>query len=162
MSAIHPKTKRRKSHHLQIIGRYERYYLSMKSDNNTLTETLAYIRKQAAEQLETAGIDYHIEFPKELPDVNLTNELKRNLLLISKEAIHNIVKHSGATNVSLIAHCETGQLQLKIIDNGKGIDLASISTFGNGMKSMRKRAEEIKALGSNEYKGNNHRVTAPY
>jgi signal transduction histidine kinase len=118
----------------------------MKSDNNTLNETLAYIRKQAAEQLETAGIDYHIEFPKDLPEVKLSNELKRNLLLISKEAIHNVVKHSAATSVLLAAEWESGQIQLKIIDNGKGIDLADISTFGNGVKSMRKRAEEIKAL----------------
>jgi signal transduction histidine kinase len=119
---------------------------TMKSDNNTLNETLAYIRKQAAEQLETAGIDYHIDFPKELPTIKLSNELKRNLLLISKEAIHNVVKHSEATNVLVTALWEGGEIQLKIVDNGKGIDLADISTFGNGMKSMRKRAEEIKAL----------------
>ena len=119
---------------------------SMKSDNNTLSEALAYIRKQAAEQLETAGIDYHIDFPKDLPVIILSNELKRNLLLISKEAIHNIVKHSAATNVRLSAQLDTGRLQLRITDNGKGINLAEISNFGNGMKSMRKRAEEIKAL----------------
>src|SRR5207342_2004239 len=86
---------------------------TMKSDNNTLDETLAYIRKQAAEQLETAGIDYHIEFPKELPEVKLSNELKRNLLLISKEAIHNVVKHSAATNVLVTALWEGGEIQLK-------------------------------------------------
>jgi signal transduction histidine kinase len=119
---------------------------TMKSDNNSLNETLAYIRKQAAEQLETAGIDYHIDFPKDPPVIKLSNELKRNLLLISKEAIHNIVKHSAATNVYLTAHLDTNQLQLKIVDNGKGIDLTDISRFGNGLKSMRKRAEEIRAL----------------
>jgi signal transduction histidine kinase len=119
---------------------------SMKSDNNTLLEALAYIRKQAAEQLETAGIDYHIEFPKELPEIKLTNELKRNLLLISKEAIHNIVKHSAATNVQLTAQLENGTIQLRIADNGKGMDLTAVSPFGNGLKSMRKRAEEIRAL----------------
>ncbi len=119
---------------------------TMKSDNNSLSETLAYIRKQAAEQLETAGIDYHFDFPKDIPAINLSNELKRNLLLISKEAIHNIVKHSAATNVTLSAQLETGGLQLRIMDDGKGINLAEISHFGNGMKSMRKRAEEVQAL----------------
>ena len=119
---------------------------TMKSDNNSLSETLAYIRKQAAEQLETAGIDYHFDFPKDIPAINLSNDLKRNLLLISKEAIHNIVKHSAATNVTLSAQLGTGGLQLRIMDNGKGINLAEISHFGNGMKSMRKRAEEVQAL----------------
>ena len=119
---------------------------TMKSDNNTLSEALAYIRKQAAEQLDIAGIEYHIDFPKDLPEIKLSNELKRNLLLISKEAIHNIVKHSAATNVTLSAKLETGRLHLRIMDNGKGINLTEISHFGNGMKSMRKRAEEIQAL----------------
>ena len=119
---------------------------TMKSDNNTLSEALAYIRKQAAEQLETAGIEYHIDFPKDLPVIKLSNELKRNLLLISKEAIHNIVKHAAATTVTISAQLEKGTLQLKIMDNGKGINLTEISNFGNGMKSMRKRAEEIEAL----------------
>ena len=119
---------------------------TMKSDNNSLSEALAYIRKQAAEQLETAGIDYHIDFPKNLPAIKLSNELKRNLLLISKEAVHNIVKHARATNVSLSAEWEAGKLRLWIADNGKGIDLPNLSTFGNGIKSMKKRAEEIKAL----------------
>jgi signal transduction histidine kinase len=118
---------------------------SMKSDNSSLSETMAYIRKQAAEQLETAEINYSIDFPKDLPSIKLSNELKRNLLLIAKEAIHNIVKHSSATEVSLTAVFNNGELQLKIMDNGKGIDLAEISHFGNGMKNMRKRAEEVKA-----------------
>ncbi len=119
---------------------------TMKSDNNSLDEALAYIRKQAAEQLETAGIHYQIDFPKVLPTIKLTNELKRNLLLIAKEAIHNIVKHSAATQVTLSAKLQNRQLELKIMDNGKGIDLTAFNTFGNGLKSMRKRAEEIKGL----------------
>ncbi len=118
---------------------------TMKSDNNTLDETLAYIRKQATEQLETAGIDYLVDFPKNVPVVQLSSEIKRNLLLISKEAIHNIVKHSAATSVSLSAQFGTNQLEIKIIDNGKGIDLGDVSKFGNGLKNMRKRAEEIDA-----------------
>jgi signal transduction histidine kinase len=119
---------------------------TMKSDNNTLDETLAYIRKHAAEQLETAGINYHIEFPKELPAVKVTSEMKRNLLLISKEAIHNVVKHAGASNVFVSAELEAGELKLKITDDGKGIADGEKENFGNGLKSMRKRAEEIQAL----------------
>ena len=118
---------------------------TMKSDNNTLQEFLAYTRKQTGEQLETAGIDFKFDLPENIPDIKLSSEQKRSLLLISKEAIHNIVKHSGATEVLVSTHIERNHFKLKISDNGKGIEPEKITQFGNGLKSMNRRAQEINA-----------------
>ena len=116
---------------------------TMKSDNNTLEETLSYIRKQAAEQLETAAIDYSFDFPKNIPALNITNEQKRNLLLIAKEAVHNILKHAQATEVVLIVRVDGRKLHLSIADNGCGTDLNGTRQFGNGLKNMVRRANEM-------------------
>jgi signal transduction histidine kinase len=118
---------------------------TMKSDNNSLEEMLAYIRKQAAEQLENNAIEYNFDFPKELPEIKLSSEQKRNLLMISKEAVHNIVKHARASHVNLKAEAENGVFQLSFIDNGKGITKTEARHFGNGLKNMQRRAEEIGA-----------------
>ena len=96
-----------------------------------------------AEQLETADINFNFDFPKHVPEIKLTSEQKRNVLLISKEIIHNIIKHAHATEVSITAQINGRSLQLKIADNGKGFDLASTTQFGNGLKSMKRRAEEM-------------------
>jgi signal transduction histidine kinase len=118
---------------------------TMKSDNNTLPEVLAYMRKHVAEQLETAGIDYNFSFSENTPNIKLSSEQKRNLLLISKEAVHNSIKHSGATEVSVTVQIDTNLLKLKISDNGKGIEKEKSAQFGNGLKSMNRRAMEMNA-----------------
>jgi signal transduction histidine kinase/ligand-binding sensor domain-containing protein len=118
---------------------------TMKSDNNTLQELLAYIRKQTGEQLETAGIEFKFKLPANIPEIKLNSEQKRSLLLISKEAVHNIIKHSAATEVFATIEIRRNCFELKIADNGKGIDAGKTSQFGNGLKSMKRRAEEIDA-----------------
>ena len=119
---------------------------TMKSDNSSLEEMLVYIRKQTAEQLESNSIEYSFDFPKVIPDIKLSSEQKRNLLMISKEAVHNIIKHAKASHVYLRAYAENGLLQLSFADDGRGIDIYDTRQFGNGLKNMRKRAEEIGAL----------------
>ncbi|HEX5155182.1 MAG TPA: two-component regulator propeller domain-containing protein [Parafilimonas sp.] len=118
---------------------------TMKSDNNTVKDTLAYIRKQAGEQLETANIDFSFDFPADIPEIKLSNEQKRNIVLIAKEAIHNIVKHSNADDVVVTARVTDSFLKLKIADNGKGFPTEKQTQFGNGLKSMHRRAGEMNA-----------------
>ena len=115
---------------------------SMKSENNTLEELLAYIRKQTAEQLDTAGLLYQFDFPRNIQGINLSSERKRNLLLIVKEAVHNAIKHAGATKVTITVMV-TKEVLLKVNDNGKGIDINNISRFSNGLKNMQQRAKDI-------------------
>ncbi len=115
---------------------------TMKADNNPVAETLSYIRKHAAEQLEYAGINYEFRFP-EIISFELTNEQKRNLLLISKETIHNIIKHAQATMVHFIATIENNLFCLSIADNGKGFTENTNQNTGNGIRNMKARAKEM-------------------
>jgi len=115
---------------------------TMKADNNPVAETLSYIRKHAAEQLEYAGINYEFRFP-EIISFELTNEQKRNLLLISKETIHNIIKHAHATMVHFSATTENNLFCLSISDNGKGFTENTNRNTGNGLRNMKARAKEI-------------------
>ncbi|HJS55465.1 MAG TPA: triple tyrosine motif-containing protein, partial [Chitinophagaceae bacterium] len=115
---------------------------TMKADNNPVAETLSYIRKHAAEQLEYAGINYEFHFP-EIRSFELTNEQKRNLLLISKEALHNIIKHSHATMVHVRASTENNCFYFAIADNGRGFTENMIQKTGNGLRNMKARAREM-------------------
>ncbi|HEY3385205.1 MAG TPA: ATP-binding protein, partial [Saprospiraceae bacterium] len=62
-----------------------------------------------------------------------------------KEAVNNIAKYSEATEVDFQFSLKKGLLYMKIEDNGKGFDLESLPSegTGNGLKNLRKRAEEI-------------------
>ena len=128
----------------QLVDNMNDIIWTIKSDNNGLADILGYIRKQAADMLENVGIDYRFDFPKDPGDFILTNEQKRNLLLISKEAVHNIIKHSQATMVMISARQNEKYLHLSFSDNGKGLDHAGISHSGNGLKNMHQRTEQIR------------------
>ena len=48
--------------------------------------------------LEYAAIDYTIHFPAIDSSITLTNEQRRNIILATKEIVHNAVKYSGKAN----------------------------------------------------------------
>lgn len=69
---------------------------------------------------------------------------RQNLLLIFKEAIHNIAKHSNATEVNIRIVNEPKGFCMQIRDNGTVFNQRS-SGSGQGLKNMQMRAEEIGA-----------------
>ncbi len=58
---------------------------------------------------------------------------RRNVFLIFKEAVHNIVRHAQASRVEVSIVVEGGQLELLITDNGDGFDPSS-ADGGHGLQ----------------------------
>jgi ligand-binding sensor domain-containing protein len=69
-------------------------------------------------------------------------ELRRNILPIFKEILHNVVKHSRASHVDILLHASAREFKLRVSDNGIGFDPASVPA-GNGLKNLRRRATEL-------------------
>jgi signal transduction histidine kinase len=72
----------------------------------------------------------------------MSSELRRNLFLTVKEALHNTVKHAGAGNVFMQMVLDSTILRIIISDDGKGFITDKIQGWGNGLINMRKRIEE--------------------
>jgi signal transduction histidine kinase len=70
---------------------------------------------------------------------------RRNLILIYKEMLHNVQKHSQATQVRIDLEDNAGILTLRVKDNGKGFDEATIQR-GHGLNSMQRRAKDFGGL----------------
>jgi signal transduction histidine kinase len=67
---------------------------------------------------------------------------QRQVFLFFKEALSNVVKHSGATKVELASCLRDGEFRLVVADNGCGFDARTVSK-GVGMGSIQARAESI-------------------
>ena len=108
---------------------------------------LTRISDVASDMCSASGIVCEITIPPNLPDVALSDEVRKSLLLIFKEAMNNIVKHAKATSVSIVTGLSTGELRLTIADNGTGFSTESSdgSPRGHGLRNMARRAEEIGA-----------------
>ena len=117
-------------------------------EHDSFDELANYLSSYAQEFLSAADIRCRLIFPVDLPEVQLSAQLRHNLLLAFKEALNNAVKYSDATEVRISLRAESESFTLTIQDNGKGIDpegpsAPERSNAGNGMTNMENRMKEI-------------------
>jgi len=88
----------------------------------------------------------HLTFrgPKEPSDEPLDLEFKRHVFLIYKETLYNASRHAQATTIDVSVDRTDGQFSLSVQDNGSGFDETAVK-YGNGIHSIRERAEKIGA-----------------
>ncbi|MFT4152184.1 tetratricopeptide repeat protein [Parafilimonas sp.] len=122
-----------------LVQKMNEIIWTMNFDQDTLENLVAYMRKQIAETLDNAGIAYSFAVTDFLPPKTVSQEFRRNIYLAGKEAVHNIIKHAGATKVTITIEADE-LLHVIISDNGKGFSNTNIR-FGNGVKNMRQRMQ---------------------
>ncbi len=127
----------------ELLGKMNAIIWSMSSSNDSLSNMIAYIRSYALEYFEDTGINCKINIPEKLPNIEVIGEIRRNVFLVVKEALNNILKHAKATEVSITLVRVDNGLTLYIQDNGTGINLDKLRQFGNGLKNMKKRMADI-------------------
>jgi len=90
--------------------------------------------------LQAAGIEFRLEGEPKLKETSLLAENVACMCL--KEAVTNVVKHSGATSCTIsIEETNTG-LTLRIKDDGSGMP-NSTGGKGNGLRGMKERVEFV-------------------
>ncbi|HPI11854.1 MAG TPA: triple tyrosine motif-containing protein [Catalimonadaceae bacterium] len=117
---------------------------SINSKNDRFDNLVNRIRAFVVQVMEAKGAEVDFRVTENLSDLNLNMEKRKDLFLLIKEAVNNAAKYSGCTVLMVELTCENQQIHLKIEDNGIGFDLKS-NQSGNGLRNMRKRAEDLKA-----------------
>lgn len=78
-----------------------------------------------------------------LPDIEVSLNCKRHLILFFREAVHNCARHAGAKNVKVsVQPVADRELEVRVEDDGCGFDLQG-QRQGWGLDSMKQRAEEL-------------------
>lgn len=77
----------------------------------------------------------------------ISEDDRRNLYLVFKEAFMNSIKHSGTKEIYITINCIDNEFYLELIDKGKGFrfDTREHKLGGNGLSNIRKRCSEINA-----------------
>ncbi len=110
---------------------------------NDFGEDLLFKMRQTAAKLLT-NKNWTFTVSPELKPVNVNLDIKRNLFLLYKEALTNIVKHSQAANCLIHIFNTNNGIIFSIEDDGIGFDVQNI-TENNGLRNMRLRAEKMNA-----------------
>ena len=75
---------------------------------------------------------------------HLPRDRHRDLVLMFKEALHNILQHSQATHVDIVLAHAASHITLSVRDNGRGFDPATtVNGGGMGLTNLRRRADKL-------------------
>jgi len=109
-------------------------------ENDSIEKLKSKMREVANLMLEVEKIDFQVSMKNTFKtDVNF----RRNLYLIYKEILQNIVRHSKASKVRISLVIAKNELVLEVEDNGIGFDTKKENT-GNGLRNFQIRARELK------------------
>ena len=114
---------------------------AMNPENTTLDNLVARIREYAHDYLEEFPMEVDFDIPEHIPARRISKEVNRNLMMIVKEALQNIVKHASAKCITIKIELEP-KFSLTIEDDGAGFN-TTIATEGNGLKNMSARGLQL-------------------
>ena len=110
-----------------------------------LESLLARIRRFAGDLLEARGVSVVFAAPPRAAEIVLRPEMKRELYLVLKEALHNVAKHAQAREVWIEVVATGRELVAEVRDDGVGFaaDGCWNGHSGNGLRNIRERAVRL-------------------
>ncbi len=110
--------------------------------NDTLEGLANYACKYAQEYAALAGLPCRVNFPAQLPATLIPPEVRHNVFLAFKEAVHNVVKHAQAREIWIRLRLQPDHFIMEVEDNGRGLDKPT-NQNRNGLRNMQKRMTDI-------------------
>jgi two-component sensor histidine kinase/streptogramin lyase len=138
---------------LVSIARIARESVSSMSDivwainpeRDSLLDLTRKMRQHADEIFTLRDIDLTFHAPGAKESLRLGADVRRDLLLIFKEAVNNAARHSNCSRVKIDFEADRSKLFLEIADDGVGFD-RSIESEGQGLRSMQRRATALSGI----------------
>jgi len=132
----------------RTILAFDEILWSINPKNDTLQSLSHFICRSVEEILAPAGVAYHFALDESFPEREVPPHRRHGLLLAVKEALHNIIKHAGATRVEVQCSMDSGAFVVRVADDGCGFDPQASRTAarrrqGSGLENMRRRLAEL-------------------
>lgn len=135
---------------LQTIGHTTRHVMgalrdvvwAINPENDSFEQLLIRMKEMATLLLDANGIKLDFRAEANVYKLSLEMNQRKELLMIFKEAINNIIKHANAQNVQIQIKELDKNIQLTIRDDGQGFELNRPKN-GNGLKNFQKRAQNL-------------------
>ena len=111
--------------------------------NDSLEGFITYFHRWAQAFLSNAGLRVRWDLQLDPTESPLAAEVRHHLLLACKEAITNVVKHSGAQEVRICCHPRPTGLEILIEDDGRGFTVGDSISGGHGLENLHTRLAGI-------------------
>jgi signal transduction histidine kinase len=111
-------------------------------ENDNLDALANYLCQMGNQLCSQAQLRCRLEVPDAPPSIPLSSQVRHNLIMAVKEAVHNVIKHAHASEVRIRILYEASVLSISIHDDGRGFD-PSACPPGNGLANLKSRMEDI-------------------
>jgi len=127
----------------QVVATMREIIWSLNAAQTSLESFSYRLRETARILFEHQPTSLHLSLDID-DDWMLPAEGRRDLFLMTKEMMHNVIRHAEARNVYVSMHVEKQTLYLIVRDDGRGFAvLGQDSHTGNGLRSMQQRASAL-------------------
>jgi signal transduction histidine kinase len=111
--------------------------------NDTIASLASYFGSYAQRFLDIASVSCGLDIAQDLPEHPLDPKFRQELFFAFKEALTNVVRHAGATQVWLRISVRDDCLVVEVSDNGHGFDPTTHRAGDDGMANMEDRLKSL-------------------
>jgi signal transduction histidine kinase len=123
----------------RVVASLDEVVWAVNPKNDTLASLAGYLEQCATGYLGPVEIACRLDAPFEWPAIEVRAQVRHNLVLAFREALQNILKHSGASEVTLKLRLEASHFVIVVADNGCGLQGERSGIGKDGLANMSAR-----------------------
>ncbi|HEY1661555.1 MAG TPA: ATP-binding protein [Verrucomicrobiae bacterium] len=127
----------------EMVAALDEIVWAMNPKHDSLGSLVSYFCLYAERFLALANIAWRLEDKPGASDHMVDSRHRHQLFLAFKEALTNVVRHSGASEVRLSIQVEDHHVRLTVADNGRGFSSELHTEEMDGVNNMRARIEKL-------------------
>jgi ligand-binding sensor domain-containing protein/signal transduction histidine kinase len=126
----------------EIVDSMSEIVWAVNPKHDHFTDLAIRMRRYVSDLAAGANLPISFTIQGEDRDAVVGPAARREIFLIFKEALNNVLRHAGCTECSTSLSLGSAWITLRVSDNGRGFD-PKVRVMGNGLDSMVKRAERV-------------------
>jgi signal transduction histidine kinase len=111
-------------------------------ENDNLDALGNYLCQMANQLCSQAGLGCRLDVVDLPQNIQLSSQMRHNITMAVKEALHNVIKHANARAVTLSATLSHGAVSISVKDDGRGFQTTNVAP-GSGLTNMKRRLSDI-------------------
>jgi|GEM_PF-998691 signal transduction histidine kinase/ligand-binding sensor domain-containing protein len=127
----------------ELVQKMNEIVWALNLNHDNLQSLVSYTREFAVSYLDDFGIDAIVRIPEHIPGIPVAGSNRRDVFLLIKETLNNIVKHAHAKHVWIEFRIGDA-LCMVIRDDGRGFNPGRVRNGANGLVNMQKRVKKLK------------------
>jgi signal transduction histidine kinase len=127
----------------RMVAALDEIVWAMNPEHDSLESLGSYLCLYADRFLKLANITFRLTGTLDLPNQTLNSVHRHEFFLAFKEALTNVVRHSGATEVRISIRIIGNRLRLSLADDGGGLGSGPPTAGMDGLSNMRARMEKM-------------------